>query len=557
MNRLTALLALALAIALILYLTVLAKDPVRRTRWRIRCRMRPGPGYATMMEIQLRWTRMAALYHGRRARPDLGFTSRALSRTTGFAVRLGRAQWYRRVWARMEEQTMILAPPRTGKTGQLADRLYDHPGAALSITTRADVYNLTAGRRAQLGPVHVWNPENVGGIGSTFRWNLVSGCQDPAAAFRRATALVGPPGTGDMAWWVEKAAVTLAALLHCAAILGTDMRTVWKWANRAAPDEITKAARLPGASLELFAAAAEIQREGKSADSVRLTMTKSLAWVAVPALLGLVTGPDAEPFDAGRWALDNGTIYMIAPDGNNSVTAPLFRCFLEHVHYDASLAGTQMSYGRLPVPVFFALDEVTQTVSPPLAQWLADSAGKGILISFVCHSTGQLAERYGPHAADAILSLAGTKLFLPGISDPGTLDDVSKLCGTTGTGEAARPVCPPELLRRLPENRALVISMNRAPLVIKFRPIWKRITFRLGRNPAPPYPLLTTRTALPGWADIEAQARAMLEEADAAIQDAQPAPAWPGPAATRFAGPHLPGPSGTSPAERDDDQPAG
>jgi hypothetical protein len=531
-------LAAVMTIALTVRLTVFAGDPVRRARWRIRFRLRPSPGFATMLEIQLRWSRMAALFHGRRARPDLPLPARAASRTTAFAVRLGRAQWFRRVYSRMEDQTMILAPQRTGKTGQLADRIYDHPGAVLNITTRADVYHLTAGRRAELGEVHVWNPESVGGVPSNFRWNLVHGCHDPAVAFRRATALIGPPGTGDMSWWVEKAAVALAALLHSAAILGADMRAVWAWANRAAPDEITQAARRPGASLELFAAAAEIQREGKSADSVRLTMSKSLAWVAVPALLDLVSGPGAVPFDAGAWALRTGTIYMIAPDGNNSAAAPLFRCFLEHVHYDASLAGSRMRHGRLPVPAFFALDEVTQTVSPPLAQWLADSAGKGILISFVCHSTGQLAERYGEHAARAIWSLAGTKLFLPGISDAATLEDVSTLCGTTGTGEAARPVCPPELLRRLPDNRALVISMNRAPLVIKFRPIWKRLLFRLHKNPAPPA-LFPLQTALPEWDTITAE-----------LQDTMPS--WPpmaGAGAVDFTSRHSDG-------EGDDDLPA-
>ena len=42
-------------------------------------------------------------------------------------------------------------------------------------------------------------------------------------------------------------------------------------------------------------------------------------------------------------------------------------------------------------------------------------------------------------------------------------------------------------------NRALVISMNRAPLVIKFRPIWKRITFQLRQQPVP-----ATRKGEPG-----------------------------------------------------------
>jgi cytochrome c5 len=34
--------------------------------------------------------------------------------------------------------------------------------------------------------------------------NLIEGWQDAAVAFCRATALVGAPETGDVAWWAEK-----------------------------------------------------------------------------------------------------------------------------------------------------------------------------------------------------------------------------------------------------------------------------------------------------------------------------------------------------------------
>ena len=76
------------------------------------------------------------------------FTDRLVSPGQAYAVRLGRAQLGRRVYARGEDQVGIIAPQRTNKTGILADRVYGHPGAAVVVTTRADLYRLTSGKRS-------------------------------------------------------------------------------------------------------------------------------------------------------------------------------------------------------------------------------------------------------------------------------------------------------------------------------------------------------------------------------------------------------------------------
>jgi hypothetical protein len=44
---------------------------------------------------------------------------------------------------------------------------------------------------------------------------------------------------------------------------------------------------------------------------------------------------------------------------------------------------------------------------------------------------------------------------------------------------------PPELLARLPDWHALVISVNKSPVVIRFRPSWRRTEARLGLAPKP------------------------------------------------------------------------
>jgi type IV secretion system protein VirD4 len=76
----------------------------------------------------------------------------------------------------------VMAPPRTYKTAFLADVILRYPGPVIATTTKPDIHALTAVVRSQLGPVHVFNPQRIGGVRSTFRWSPVEGCQDPVAS---------------------------------------------------------------------------------------------------------------------------------------------------------------------------------------------------------------------------------------------------------------------------------------------------------------------------------------------------------------------------------------
>jgi type IV secretion system protein VirD4 len=91
----------------------------------------------------------------------------------------------------MEDQTLALAAPRTGKSGWLADRVIDHPGAVLTTSTRTDLSGHTAPLRARHGVVHIFNPEGIGGVASTFRWNPLQGCEQPAITLQRARSQMG------------------------------------------------------------------------------------------------------------------------------------------------------------------------------------------------------------------------------------------------------------------------------------------------------------------------------------------------------------------------------
>ena len=91
--------------------------------------------------------------------------------------------------------------------------------------------------------MHVFNPQYIGGVASTFSWSPVDGCEDPATAIRRADAFafaVSREGVEDGTFWSAKASDYLRGYFHAAALAGYDMRAVAAWVSGADP-------RRPGA----------------------------------------------------------------------------------------------------------------------------------------------------------------------------------------------------------------------------------------------------------------------------------------------------------------------
>ena len=135
-----------------------------------------------------------------------------------------------------------------------------------------------------------------------------------------------------------------------------------------------------------------------------------------------------------------------------------------------------------------ALDEVTQICPVPVPSWLADSGGKGIQIITVAHGEAQLRTRWGRDGARVIMDTSSAKIWLPGISDPATLDAASTLCGTAAMREhgedrhSRHPVMTPEMIRQLPAGRALVIRGGYAPVIARLPMAWKDSLYRHARR---------------------------------------------------------------------------
>jgi type IV secretion system protein VirD4 len=508
----------------------LPRHRVRVMRLRARLRLHPGPGHATVFELWLRWGRLAAARRARRSRPSLLRRERLL-RPAQTSVLVARAHYGHALRVPVEEHVLYIAPPRAGKSGSLAEIIARHPGPAVVTSTRGDLYELTAAARASRGPVYVFNPQRLAAAPSTMRWDVLSGCADPATAIRRAqplSAMAAFKGEGED-FWAAATELWLQTLLHVAALRRATMDLVHYWALSRDPGEFLRV--LPGAGGEAERWGTLIRDQmtstaTKTTDTIRYMVAANLAFMLDPVLREAVTpGPGA--FSPADFVRDGGTLYLIAESRTDrpAPVAGVFAALVTEIYHQAALAAAHMPGGRLDPPMLWALDEVTQTCPLPLPSLLADAGGRGVQIMPVVHGAAQLRTRWGRDGARAILDTCGTKVLLPGLSDPETLEMASKLSGTTAARERGHehdtrhPVMTEDMIRQLPVRRdgtgyAFILRNGLSPVIGRPPVIWhgrwrKQLTRRPAPQPArwpvalpPPRP---DRTTWPGAAPSRSQ----------------------------------------------------
>jgi type IV secretory pathway TraG/TraD family ATPase VirD4 len=460
----------------------------RQLRIRLHLRLHPGKGFAHLFSLWLRWSRLAMLRHAGRIRPALPLRYCLLD-PREHSMFLGRAQYGHGMRVPLEEHLLVMAPPRTFKTAFLADVILRYPGPVIAATTKMDVYALTSAVRAWVGPVHVLNPQHIGGVPSSFCWSPVAGCEDPATAIRRADAFAGlQNGAPDGSSWSAKASEYLRGYFHAAALAGYDLRAVAAWVSGADPGVPERI--LAHAGAHHWAVILSELRSGahETTATVRMVMSRALAFMADPGSAACVLPAPGEGLDIPAFLHDAGTLYLIAEAvSEEAPVAPLFAAVATEIRYAAAQLGQASAAGRLDPPLLVGLDEATRICPVPLPSWLSDS-GKGIQVIAVVHGEAQLAGRWGDHGRQAVLDTSSVKVFLSGITDTATLKAASTLCGQAswrvrGQGHATRhDVATPDMIRQLPTGFALVISSSCAPVIARLPRARKNPAYRRARR---------------------------------------------------------------------------
>jgi type IV secretion system protein VirD4 len=395
-----------------------------------------------------------------------------------------------RVWSPIEDVTLRLGGPRTGKTGELAGRILDAPGAVIATSTRKDLIDVTGSVRSQVGPLHVFNPSGVGGLASTVTFDPLSGCDAPAVAVTRAADLVAgvsSPGQdgSDREYWAGQARRVLAALLHAAALGGVTMREVLSWV--ADPDSASiEVQRFLRRSSEPAYEADALQFLGtneRTRSSICATIMPALAWLSDSTAAAAASSGS---FDVAELLDSRGTVYMLGAE--DAQVAPLVTALTGHIAREARRIAGTLPGGRLDPPLTLALDEAALICPLPLDNWTADMGGRNVTIHIAAQSRAQLRKRWGDTGAGAILNNAATVLIFGGTRDSDDLAAYSTLTGErdedvetqdldgTVTSVTSRrvPVLSPGQIAQLPAQHVVIIRRGLAPAVGKVEMAWKR-----------------------------------------------------------------------------------
>ena len=362
-------------------------------------RSRRNDGVASRMQLLRTVSRFAVRRRATVLRPSLGELSRwqrFRTPTTAVATRLARVGLFG-VWSPVEDVTLRIGGPRTGKTGELAGRILDAQGAVIATSTRTDLIELTGPLRAERGPVGVFNPSGLAGYPSTVTFDPLSGCRKPKTATERAADLLAgrvDPGPGRRR----------PGLLGRAGPAGAGRAAARGRAGRAVDAGRPGLGRRPGRGRDRgAAAAAPLARARYEADALQFLTTNertrsSICATIMPALGWLTdstaaAAAEAGDFDVARLLAEQGTVYMLGAE--DAQTAPLVTALTGHIAREARRLSAEQPAGRLDPPLTLALDEAALICPVPLDQWTADMGGRNITIHIAAQSRAQLRQRFG------------------------------------------------------------------------------------------------------------------------------------------------------------------
>jgi type IV secretion system protein VirD4 len=413
-----------------------------------------------------------------------------------YATCLGRlvtGRWWirgRKIYSPHSRGMLVLGPSGSGKTNWMVHPLLDFPGAIFVTSTKPELVEMTAAARARRGPVHVFNPANLGPVSSTFAWNPVVGCEDQAVADAQAWALVrgggGAAGTERPDFWAQKAQEIIRCYVMAAALRGMDMGAVHYWATH--PDDLLPVCilhahpqRVPAAWIDTLHTHLTTSR--RTRDSYFATVVSCVGFMDNPTVAAACRPQWEQSFDVRDFLTSNGTLYVIC-DKTDQRLAPLMTALTEYIFGQAKRVAAASPGGRLSGGLAMILDEVAHTTPVPLDQYAADSRGWDITITAIVQDLSQLDTTWGSHKAKTIYANLPTKVVLPGVAEPSDLEKLAYLAGPRNPGQERHvPVITGPEIYRLPRWHAYVLGAAPRACVVSFEPGYQRVQ-REHRKPA-------------------------------------------------------------------------
>jgi type IV secretion system protein VirD4 len=345
---------------------------------------------------------------------------------------VNRGSW---VFAEPEHGVLLLGPPRSGKTsGVVIPALLAAPGACVSTSTKLDVLHATLAARQRSGEVWLFDPtgehanSDVEGV-RRLSWSPVAaaGSWDHALVMARAMTLAAPTvgkGTQHEQHWSERSGALLGPLLYAANRSGRPIADVLRWVLRhdlVEPSDVLTREHADVACDVLEGIARTDERERSSIFSATAGV---LALYNTDSARAAAARPN---FDPDVFAASTDTVFITAPAHRQALCAPLVVGLLEQIRHATY---RRAANGGTELPVFLCLDEVAN-IAPihDLPSLVSEAGGQGLHVLACLQDLSQARASWGEQAAEGFLSLFQTKLILPGVCDPKTIEAVSLVLG--------------------------------------------------------------------------------------------------------------------------------
>jgi type IV secretion system protein VirD4 len=407
------------------------------------------------------------------------------------------------LWAGAQRSTLVLGPPRSGKTSSLViPNILVSDGPVVSTSTKPDVMRATVLSRSSEGWAFLYDPsgeiECPPGV-ERVGWSPLSTARSWDSAVVTADAMVGAtrlhgPRSGEH-HWTERAGALLSTLIHAAALGEHPVRDVLRWIDRhdggPALEILDSHSDPDDAATDLLAGiVATDQRE------------QSGIWSSASGVLGAYRTASAmasttlPSLDFDAFCSGPNTLYLCSAGRRQHQFAPLVVATIGDVR-DAAYARARD--GDEGPPTLLALDEVANIAPvPDLPSMVSEGAGQGLLVLACLQDLSQARTRWG-QAADGFLSLFGTTVVLPGIADTATLRDLSALAGrrevvsttvsrsvdhwgrirpSTSVSTSHEPRLPVDVLSRGARGRALMLGPDKNLTEVTLTPAHERSPWR-------------------------------------------------------------------------------
>ena len=400
----------------------------------------------------------------------------------------------------------VIGPTQSGKTTALAvPAILGWEGPVLAASVKTDLVRDTLEWRGGLGEVWCFDPAGTTGL-PQGRWSPLTAAVTWAGARRTAadlTAVTRAEGTtADGEFWYATAAKLLAPLLFAGAHAGRSMHDVVRWVDTQESEEVADILHASGVPEAMQAARATWLRDDRTRSAIYTTAETVLEPFAEPGLViaGVPSITDDTP-PYGTPAVASGapreiaperlldrshTLYVCAPAHDQRRLRAVFVALIEQV-FHAAFARASLLGRPLDPPLLVVLDEAAN-IAPlrDLDGLAATCAGHGVQLVTVWQDLAQVRARFGERAS-TVVNNHRAKLFLPGISDPGTLDFASHLAGecevtvlsttlggrgerTVTTSRQVRRLLPADALRRLDPGVGVLLYGSLPPARLRLRP---------------------------------------------------------------------------------------